>query len=356
MTAAAVGYKLSAGTVTVSSDGGAFPWPGQSRVVEVVPSAVNVAVGSVAVTTSGALATGVTVTPGAAGVLTVEVVPGTAAGLYKYDVAVAGVAKPLVLTVKVVQTAPVASLKVVGKGNIDLMDRGGTLRAFKPTIKNVWPAGASAGAGAGVTGASEIVGVQTAAALNGQGSPLPGYDKFVAVWNPAAGQAEVRAKPGEVFERGASYQLRLEFTLAGPGGSGTVYSGNVAIKPAQSKVKHSLPKAVTVYQSRANLGNYMEVDFAAASPKGARIEALTLKANPGGTSSSGGASGFSDGAYWYHFDYSSQKLHIWLRDGALVKPGKQTLKFNAIYEGQGVEKGSGTPKPAELELTINVAR
>jgi len=166
------------------------------------------------------------------------------------------------------------------------------------------------------------------------------------VWNLATKKAEVRTKPGETYQKGASYKLRLEFLTSD---GDTVYTGDLTVKPAQSKVKHPIPKSTLQHQSRAGVENHVKIDLKATSPAGAKIENFSIKKNP-------------NDAYWYYFDYKEQALHIWIRDGALAKPGKATLVFSAVYEGQGLEN-TGTKakpkyglKPVDLKIPVTVAR
>ena len=55
------------------------------------------------------------------------------------------------------------------------------------------------------------------------------------------------------------------------------------------------------------------------------------------------------------YDPVRQELHIWLKDGAMVKPGKQTLIFSVTYEGQGVES-NGKPGPRDIKVPVTVLR
>ncbi|MCL1896555.1 MAG: hypothetical protein FWG03_08415 [Clostridiales bacterium] len=93
--------------------------------------------------------------------------------------------------------------------------------------------------------------------------------------------------PSGAYKKGASYVLRLKFDI---GDGNFLTSGNLTIKPAQSKVKHSLPRR-TFYQSRTGVGYKEIVDLAAVKPAGAKIVSVAFnpakpKNNPGD-------------AYWY---------------------------------------------------------
>jgi hypothetical protein len=234
--------------------------------------------------------------------------------------------------VKVEAKAPIATVKAA-KGNINFMDQGNTLRVYTPTIRNT---------------DSKIVGVKTFPA-DKAGATVDDSVKFIAVWNAATGKAEVRTKPGEAWQKGASYRLKLEFTL--DGGAGNVYTNDLVIKPAQSAVKHALPKNIVMNQARAGIQNHITIDMAPRTPAGAKIAELGFKPER----VAGKYLNNPNDAYWFYFDEGAQVLHLWLKDGASVKPGKSTLTFSVTYVGQGVEKKTGAQKPRDLKLQVNMA-
>ena len=333
-------YNLSATTVTLNS---ALTSPlangKQTQTVTIIPSAVNAPVPNAQVaaqldkTSQLAASQGITVEQSATdrSKLTVSVPNGAAAGLYKFNITPSGASKALVLNVKVESKAPTAAVTKVGKGNIDLLDQKNTMLVYSASVKNA---------------ASPIWSVRTAQAPS-VAAAASGHGKFVAALNTDTGQIEIRTRANEDFQKGASYKMRLEFTLVD---GSTVYSGDITIKPAHSAVKHSIP-AITHYQSRTGVENHMVVDIKPVSPGNAKIETLVIKAN-----------GNPGDAYWYHYDKASHKLHLWVKDGAAVKPGKQTLVFSVTYKDQAFEN-IGTkaapvmgPKPVDLKVPVTIVR
>ena len=332
-------YKLSAATVTLNST-----LENQSQTIKIVPGQTNMDVTTAQPVfkpgkgqTAGS-DSGITVTANGANI-TVSVEKNTPAKTCAYTVAPNGISKPLTLTVKVNATALGAknsSLSVsvkADKGNIDLVARGNTMRSYTPTVKGTVSA---------ITGVTAMQ--SSAANIDGNGNA--GYEMFDVKWNPEAKKVEVRAITGAVYQKGFSYKLKFQFALEG---GNTLTTGDVAIKPAQSTVKHSIPKSTTMYQSRTGVFDRQVITIKPTSPAGARVQSASFKTNPGG-------------AYWYYFDESAQQLHIWVKDGALVKTGKATLVFSVTYEGQGtvaVKTGGVTTqtiKPVDLKIPVTVVR
>lgn len=315
-------YKLSAASVTLNST-----LQNQSRTVQIIPAATNIKIDTVTVVPPAA--DGITVTPDIADKsrLTVSVAKAAKSGSYKFKIAPNAAAKPLELTVKVDGKAITATVRAE-KGNIDLVDRKNTKITYVPSVK---------GTESAITG----VGLEANAK-----NPNDGYKKFDVTLD-GSGKAIITAKPDETYIKGASYKMRLKFTLES---GDAVSTGDLSVKPAQSAVKHKLPKSLTIFQSRtaANFSNCETIDLAPQTPDSAKIASLTFPA------------GNPNNAYWYYFDENAQQLKIWLKDVSLVKPGKSSLTFGAIYEGQGVEN-TGTKanpvyiqKPVLLKLPVTV--
>jgi len=323
---AAATYKLTPATITLNST-----LENQSQTVQVVSNHFNthVVVSSVNLKSGSNADGGITVTPNGSGVI-VSVDKGTSARTCKFNVTPNG-AKPLVLTVKVNATPAggkgstlSAAVKADKGSSINLMNRDNTRFVYTPVIK-------------GTT--SAILDVEEAA------TTLNGYGMFDVKWNPATNKVEVRAKAGETYQRNLIYKLKFDFKLAG---GNTLTTGIINIKPVHSSVKHSIPKVTLMHQSRTGEGYMQVINLAPSSPAGAKVETIYFdpskpKNNPGG-------------AYWYYFDESAQQLNIWIRDGAMVKPGKVTLIFSVTYEGQGTEGAAKTIKPLNLKIPVTVAR
>ena len=224
------------------------------------------------------------------------------------------------------------------------MNQENTLIVYTPTIKGT---------------SSAIEGVNPVASFK-NGLPVPGAEKFDVRWNPMTKKVEVRAIPGEAYQKGFSYKMKFEFELAD---ENKLTTGDVAVKPVQSKIKHNLPKQVPMYQGRTGVLHKEIINLAPTSPAGAKIETLGFKAEK--TDKNGKITKHVNNpndAYWYYFDKNAQQLHIWSRDGALVKPGKSTLVFSVTYEGQGTEKikidgvSKQAPKPVYLKIPVIVSR
>ena len=340
-TTAAATYSLSAKTVTLNSS-----LAGQRQVVYVRPGAANVPVKTIVVTPPVVTA-GITITenPADSSELTVSVPANAKAGTYKFKVS-PNDTKDLELSVKVVTAAQGAKGSNLSagvkadKGNIDLMDKGNTLRTFKPTLK-------------GTT--SEIIGVKAVSCSKPvlDSFAQKSHEMFDVSWNNVTQKVEVRA-PAAIssYQRNFSYKMRFEFTLAG---GSTLTSGDVTIKPAQGKVKHAVPKSVVKHQSRTGVENHVKINLKALTPGGARINDFGFKAETAANLKKGKYINNPGDAYWYYFDYHKQELHLWIKDGAMVKPGKATLKFHVLYEGQGMEKNT-TIKPIEIKIPVGVLR
>jgi len=267
----------------------------------------------------------------------VSVEPGTSARTCKFEIRPNGIARPLVLTVKVndiaqgVKNSNLSASVKADKANINLMDQANTMRTYSPTIK-------------GTT--SAIVDVRAVERTNLTSKSIrDGHELFEATWNPLTRKVEVRTIPGETYHRGASYGLRFEFDL---GDGNKLRTGNVTIKPTTSTVKHSIPKQAQnlMYQSRTGVENSLIINLTPTTPTGARIETLRFKTNP-------------NNAFMFFFDESSQELYIWIKDSATVKPGKATLTFSATYDGQGVEAtgaNKDNPRPTDIKIPVNVLK
>ena len=230
-----------------------------------------------------------------------------------------GIEKTLPLTVTVDRSKMTATVKA-GKEKIDLVNRKHETSKFvyTPTIKN---------------NAREITGVSF---VNPDDN-----DKF-SLELSSDKKAVVTAKEGVDFRKNFTHKINLQFNIGEEGAADIfVSTANVNIKPVQSAVAHALPKTTIMYQSRAGIGNAVApIDLAPKKPVGATIDKLVIKANP-------------KEAYWYYFDRSEQKLYIWIVDGALTKPGKATLTFEATYTGHSVE-ANGNPKPALIKIPVSI--
>jgi hypothetical protein len=333
----------------------------QLQVLNIVPSAMNVPVEIKPewIKVSGLAKDGVSVMP-EGGRLSVFITAAASktAGTVKYSVwplgepadnsAAEKKAHPqLTLTVKI-NSKPLAATVKAEKGNIDLMDRANTKLSYIPTIKNTQ---------------AEIVGVAFADSAS-VGAP----SKLSVNWE--AGRAVVRATNENII-KGESFKVKLLFTLSDGNKANT---GTLTIKPMQSAVKHNIPKTTTMYQSRT-MSRHIHLatfDLTAVAPIGARIESFDFKEE---TARNMGVMpkryvNNPNNAYWYSFDSISQQLDVWVLDSALVKPGRATLTFSVIYEGQGLEKhipinGSRNdpecktaiePKPVDIKIPVTVVR
>jgi uncharacterized protein YjdB len=357
-------YKLSAKTITFGKMD-----KEQQQVISIVPSASNVPVdfSAVGMLTS---AKGVTVEAGA-GFLTVTVPGGTDNGSYKFNIPAPN-NKTLPLTVKV-DKKPLAATVKAEKGNIDLMAREYTQLSYIPTIKNTHKT-----IKAGTSGVMfEAIAYSAKTQATAEDNIYRAREKLNV--EMIGGKAVVTAKLDEhgdhvPIAKGEQFKVRFKFTLAD---DNTVTTGTITIKPAQSTVKHSIPKTATLYQSRTMSGHSHLASFnlTAAAPLGARVKTLGFKEETNANMNKTPKKYVNNpnNAYWYSFDASSQRLDVWLLDSALVKPGKATLTFSATYDGQGLEryksvndgwvewlengKKVGTKaKPIDIKIPVTVAR
>ena len=229
--------------------------------------------------------------------------------------------KTLPLNVKAERKALAATVKA-GKEKIELVNRAHETSkvVYTPTIKN---------------NAREITNVRFA-------NPADN-DKFTVKLSQDK-KAVVTANEDFAFRRGATHKVMLQFCIGENNDSEEVWltTKTINVKPNHSAVALTLPKSTLMYQSRAGIDNAVTIPLTVKKPIGATIDKLVIKANPGA-------------AYWYYFDRSEQELHIWIVDGALAKPGKATLTFEATYAGHGVE-ANGNPKPALLKIPVNILR
>jgi len=268
--------------------------------------------------------------------LIVAVPLGAAKGDYKFTVRPNGVAakNAPTLTVSVVTTAMSATVKAEKGGKIDLMDRGNTKISYAPSIKyNTLP----------VTGVRLVP--KTGAGKDG--SAL--FDAGLT----GSGKVELTAKKDAVITKGAVYKFRIEFTL---GGFATVTTNDVAVKPAQSKISIK-PKAAPVFLSRVDKANSVFIDLTPPKPAGAKIAAIEFKQETAKNLKAGKIVNNPNNAYWYEFteENGKQGVRVWLRDGALAKPGKAALTFSVTYEGQGAE-ANGALKPFDVKVPLTVIR
>ncbi|MDR0219785.1 MAG: Ig-like domain-containing protein [Lachnospiraceae bacterium] len=259
--------------------------------------------------------------------LFVEIPWATKPGTYTFKIKLVDVSKELSLKVKVSRQYPTASVKAVGKGNIDLMDRAGSQRVLAPTIKN---------------SASGIAGVRLEP--SGNYNSDSDFMNYEVEWDGGSGCAVVKLREDAAVRRGASHKVKLVFSLH----SGQdAWTGAVTLKPTQSKPKHSFAP-VTFFQSRVGMNSHQVIDVAPTAPAGARVTAFSL------------TKGNENGAFGSYYDLSNQQLHIWLTDGNKVTAGKKmSLTFSAVYEGQGFE-GSGAwkgrPKPGQIKIPVTIGR
>jgi len=312
-------YMLSANSVTLNST-----LKNQRQTVQIVSTPSNAIVTNSHITHVSGDRSGVAVVADGP-TITVYVAPGTPNKSCSFNITPNFSPKPLPLTV-IVNDSPINAGAIVSikadKGKIDLVNRNNTMITYEPVIKGVTP---------------EILSAKVITDKDNDGSS--DFEKFEAIWNPVTKRIEVRAAQGAPFELGNSYSFRFELELESGNRIKTPY---VTVTPIQSKVKHTVPKQVPMYQSRTGAAYRQMVKLAPTSPAGARISSLTLKTNP-------------NDAYWYYFDTNEQLLYLWIKDSAMVKPGKSALVFSALYEGQGTGK-SGELVLSDIKITVNVLR
>ena len=255
--------------------------------------------------------------------LTVAPGPQAKAGSYPCKAVVSYNGKNTVLpfTVKVINKAK--KVRLTGKkGKIDLNDRENTSILYTPKLGNY-------------RGEAIDVWVESG-----------GGPELFSAGLTGSGRIELRANTGlgydEDFIQGKTYKVKLglELEAVEADDTGEPYyeeaEATVKVKPVRSKVKHSLPKTVPLYKSRAS---YKEVvDLSPASPRGARID----------------ASFFDNDTFYLYLD-PDQRLHIMIKDSA-VTPGRKKLVLPVVYEGQGLDldKKSGEYFYKEFKITLKV--
>jgi hypothetical protein len=349
-TTAAATFKFSATTVTFGKDMESK----QIQTLNVVPSAMNVPVDIKPewIKVSGAAKDGVSVKPeGGRLSVTATAAASKTAGTMKYSVwplgepadssAAEKKAHPqLTLNVKI-DGKPLAATVKAEKDNIDLMDRANTKLSYIPSIKNTQ---------------ADIVGVAFADPAS------VGYPAKLSV-NWEAGKAVVRATNENII-KGESFKVKLLFTLSD---GNKISTGTLTVKPAQSAVKHSIPKTTAMYQSRT-MSRHIHLatfDLTAVTPTGARIAELGFKEESKANIAKLKYVNNPNNAYWFSFDAISQRLYVWLRDPKLAKPGRVTLTFSVTYEGQGIERfkpvNSATyiydePNPYEIKVPVTILK
>lgn len=223
------------------------------------------------------------------------------------------------------------------KGNIDLNAREQTGIEWKPVLK-------------------DYLGDVTNVRLESYGDEES--DHLFAVSLTPEGRVRLTANTdlgyAEEFVLGQTYKLKLIFEIEateadrfGKPFYETVESAVISVKPMRSKVKHNLPKAVTMY---AGSTSHEEIiDLTPAFPAGAAIDRDRFN----DTCSQANATG----AFYCYLD-DRQRLHILLKDSTEARIGKSTLTFPVFYEGQGLDKIGADYgyKPADLKIIINVVR
>jgi hypothetical protein len=315
-------YRLSTSAVTLSRQ-----FENQHQTVQIIPNHAN-ACRNVTIETPVPIPEGITVVQRTDGSLHVTIdeklaVPNTRGHIF--------IIRPdgnpnqaMRLTVRVTNNVPTVTVRA-DRGNINLINQGNTMRSYRPVIRG------TASAILPENDAVRAIPATTGADHSGL---------FDVRWNFETGKVEVRTKPQITYRRGAAYRLRFEFDLEG-GDNNKVRTGNITVRPAQSAVRHNIPRQ-TMYQSRTGTVHRQTIDLTQTSPSGARVETLQLKANP-------------NSAYWYNFDENRQQLHIWIRDGSRVRLGRYNVTFSVTYEGQGVER-NGSPRRIDLRVPVNVLR
>jgi hypothetical protein len=318
-------YRLSTSTVSLNSS-----LLNQSQTIRVIPNHSNVNIDTIDITPRSDNAPGVTVSRvGSTSELRISVDNDARSGTRRFDISPNGT-RTRVLKVNV-NSRPIgagrSNLSVsvrADRGNINLRDRENTLISYAPIISGT---------------ASRI---RSVSAVPARGD-YPDYTGLFDVrWNAVTGRVVVRAKPGETYERDAVYRIRFEFSLEG---GNSLTTGNIAIRPEQSAVRHNIPRQ-TMYHSRTGTQHREIIDLTPVSPLGARVATMDFKTNP-------------NGAYWFHFDEENQQLHVWIRDNSRLMMGRYNLVFSVTYEGQGVERSGareGQPRLIDLTVPVNVRR
>jgi hypothetical protein len=237
------------------------------------------------------------------------------------------------------QQTPRVTVRAVG--NINLMDRENTARTYVPTLSN-----------------------SPFAVFDGMNVTFFGQDASRAnqVFNVEMinGNAVVTAKASEDISgadirRGERIRVQLRFTLTD---GRTVDTAAFNISPAQSAVRHSLPRQ-TMYQSRTGTLHREIIDLSPISPIGARVKSLEFKDETAANVRNNRQVNNPNGAYWFHFNEENQQLHIWITDSSRVRLGRYNLVFSVTYEGQGLESSgtrAGQARFIDLRLPVNVVR
>jgi hypothetical protein len=263
--------------------------------------------------------------------------------LLRLNVLLEGARNPIPVSVRVrttrnalttAQQTPRVTVRAVG--NINLMDRENTARTYVPTLSN-----------------------SPFAVLDGMNVTFFGRDASRAsqVLNIEMinGNAVVTAKTDSDINRGERFNVQLQFRLTD---GRTVDTAAFNISPAQSAVRHSLPRQA-MYQSRTGTQHREIIDLSPTSPIGARVASLEFKIETEANERNNRQVNNPNGAYWFHFDEENQQLHVWIRDSSRVRLGRYNLVFSVTYEGQGLEQSGtrvGQARLIDLRLPVNVLR
>jgi len=247
--------------------------------------------------------------------MTIKLKPQTRAGAYPCKVVVSYQNKIKVLPFKVNVTNKAASVGLTArKGKIDLHDRENTSLTFKPKLNNY--RGSILDAWIDEENNESIAGLFTAS-LREDGRVSITANSWLAY--------------EEEFIFGKTYRLKLRFSLEGNdadvfGEPFHIEAGSaaVSIKPVRSKVKHGLSNPPIMYISRE--AHKAVIDLSPTSPKGAQIDVDRFNNDN------------SENKAFFLYLTHDHKLHIRMKDGASLAPGKHRLALPTVYEGQGLDK------------------
>jgi hypothetical protein len=246
------------------------------------------------------------------------------------------------------QSTPRVALRASGR--INLMDRGNTQTVYVPRLTNsnldvldnqtvtFVAASTSANDTAAIARANQTLNV---AMVNGNAVVTAKSSEDIT----NAGFADIR--------RGERFRVRLEFTLTD--GTTKVTSPIITIRPNQSAVRHAIPRVNTVFQSRSGVNSAIIIDVKPTTPAGARVRTLEFRPETAANERRGRFVNNPNNAYAIHFDPVRQELHVWVRDSALVIPGRRvSLTFQLTYEGQGLESSTQQPRQIQLRVPVTV--
>ena len=258
----------------------------------------------------------------------------------------AGQAIPVSVTLRPTENPATAQASVsvtATKGNIDLINRENSHISYVPRLANS-PAMIA------------LDGDVVSFAPTGSGTTASeNWDRATEKLTVEMmdGNAVVTAKEGATFSKGERFSVKLAFTMA----DGSILeSNNLRIRPANSKVRHNIPRINPLFQSRSGPANPLVIDLSPIAPTGARVATLDFKEEK--TNKAGQVTRYVNNpneAYWYSFDEYSQTLYVWIKDSARLKPGNARLTFSLTYEGQGMEK-NGRIRPVDLRVPIRISR